>query len=47
MTETVTSTVPNKELMIALLYFGKVSLQTYTGISSAMKNKLPYCNLQV
>ena len=33
--------------MIALLYLGKLSLQTHTGISYVMKNKLPYCNLQL
>ena len=42
----VVSTVPNKNLIIALPYLSKLSLQIRTRINRIMKNKLPYCNIQ-
>ena len=42
----VVSTVPKKNLVIALLHLGKLSLQIRTRIHHIMKNKLPYCNTQ-
>ena len=42
----VVSTVPKKQLIIALPYLGKLSLQMRTRINRIMKNKLPYCNVQ-
>ena len=42
----VVSTVPKKDLIIALPYLGKLSLQVRTRISRIMKNKLRYCNVQ-
>ena len=41
----VVSTVPKKNLVIALPYLGKLSLQIHTRINRIMKNKLPYCNI--
>ena len=40
------STVPKKNLVIALPYLGKLSLQICTRINCIMKKKLPYCNIQ-
>ena len=40
------STVPKKNLLIALPYLGKLSLQICTRINYITKNKLPYCNVQ-
>ena len=42
----VVSTVPKKDLIIALPYLGKLSLQIRTRINRIMKNKLPHCNAQ-
>ena len=42
----VVSTVPKKELIIALPYLGKLSLQVRTRINRIMKNKRPYCNVR-
>ena len=42
----VASTVPKEELIIALLYLGKLSLQKRTRIIRLMKNKLLYGNAQ-
>ena len=42
----VVSTVPKKNLVIALPYLGKLSLQIRTRINRIMKNKLPYCNIR-
>ena len=42
----VVSTVPKKNLVIALPYLGKLSLQILTRINRIMKNKLSYCNIQ-
>ena len=42
----VVSTVPKKNLVIALTYLGKLSLQIRTRINRIMKNKLPYCNIR-
>ena len=42
----VVSTVPKKELIITLLYLGKLSLQIRTRINRIIKNKLLYCNVQ-
>ena len=44
MPKPVVSTVPKKDLIIALPYLGKLSLQIRTTINHIMKNKLPYCN---
>ena len=44
--ESVVSTVPTKDLVIALPYFGKLSLQICTRINCIMKNKLLYCNIK-
>ena len=41
----VVSTVPKKNLIIALPYLGKLSLQIHTRINCIRKNKLPYCNI--
>ena len=41
----VVSAVPKKNLVIALPYLGKLSLQIRTRINCIMKNKLPYCNI--
>ena len=41
----VVSTVPKKNLIIALPYLGKLSLQIHTRINRIRKNKLPYCNI--
>ena len=43
----VVGTVPKKDLMIVLPYLGKLSLQIYTRINSAMKNKLFHCNFRI
>ena len=43
----VVCTVPKRNLMIVLPYFGELSLQIRTRINRVMKNKLPYCNLQI
>ena len=43
----VASTVPKKDLLIALPYLGKLSLQIRTRINRVMKNKLPYYNLRI
>ena len=40
------STVLKKDLVIALSYLGKLSLQIRTRINRIMKNKLPYFNIQ-
>ena len=40
------STVPKKNLVIALPYLGKLSLQIRTRINRMMKNKLRYCNIR-
>ena len=42
----VVSTVPKKDLLVALPYLGKLPLQIRTRINHIMKNKLLYCNLQ-
>ena len=42
----VVSAVPKKDLVIALPYLGKLSLQIRTRINGIMKNKLPYCNIR-
>ena len=42
----VVSTVPKKNLVIALPYLGKLSLQMHTRINRIMKDKLPYCNIR-
>ena len=42
----VVSTVPKKNLVIALLYLGNLSLQIHTRINRIMKNKLTYCNIR-
>ena len=42
----VVSTVPKKDLVIALAYLGKLSLQIYTKINRIMKDKLLYCNIR-
>ena len=42
----VVSTVTKKNLVIALPFLGKFSLQTRTRINRIMKNKLPYCNIR-
>ena len=41
----VVSKVFQKNLVIALPYVGKLSLQIRTIINGVMKNKLPYCNI--
>ena len=43
----VVSTVPRRDLMIALSYLDKLSLQIRTRINRVMKNKLPYCNFWI
>ena len=43
----VVSTVLKKDLIIALPYLGKLSLQIRTRINRIMKNKLPYCNVRL
>ena len=43
----VITTVPKKDLMIALPYLGKLSLQICTRINPVMKNKLPHCNFRI
>ena len=40
------STVPKKNLVIALPYSDKLSLQIRTRINRTIKNKLPYCNIR-
>ena len=45
-TKPIVSTVPKKDIIIALPYLGKLSLQIYTRINRIKKNKLPYCNVQ-
>ena len=42
----VVSTVPKKDLIIAVPYLRKLSLQIRTKINRIMKNKLPYCNVR-
>ena len=42
----IVSTVPKKNLAIALPYWDKLSLQIRTRINCIMKNKLPYCFFQ-
>ena len=42
----VVSAVPKKNLVIALQYLGKLSLQIRTRINRIMKKKLPYCNIR-
>ena len=42
----VVSTVPKKNLVIALPYLGKFSLQIRTRINRIMRNKLPHCNIR-
>ena len=39
-------TVPKKNLVIALPYLSKLSLQIGTRTNRIMKNKLPYCNIR-
>ena len=41
----VVSTIPKKDLVIALPYLGQLSLQICTRINCIMKNKLPCCNV--
>ena len=43
----VVSTVPKNNLVIALPYLDKSSLQIRTRINCIMKNKLPYCNIRI
>ena len=43
----VVSTVPKKDLVIALPYLGKLSLQICTKINRMMKNKLLHCNIRI
>ena len=45
-TKPVVTTVPEKNLVIALPYLGKFSIQIRTRINRIMKNKLPYCNIR-
>ena len=40
------STVPKSDLVIALPYLGKLSLQIYPRINRIMKINLAYCNIQ-
>ena len=42
----VVSTVPKKDLVIALPCLGNMPLQIRTRINCIMKNKLPYCNIR-
>ena len=42
----VVSTVPKKDLLVALPYLGKLPLQIRTRINHIMKNKLLYCNVR-
>ena len=42
----VVSTVAKKDLLIALPFLGKLSLQKRTRINRIMKNKLTYCNVR-
>ena len=42
----VVRTVPKKDLLIALPYLDKLSLQIRTRINRIMKNKLRYCNVR-
>ena len=42
----VVSTVPKKDLVIALLCLGTLSLQIHARINRIMKTKLPYCYIQ-
>ena len=42
----VVSTVAKKDLLIALPFLGKLSLQKHTRINRIMKNKLTYCNVR-
>ena len=42
----VVSTVPKKNLVTGLPYFGKLSLQIRTRINRITKNKLRYCNIR-
>ena len=42
----IVSTIPKKDLVIALPYLGKLSLHIHTRIYCIMKNKLPSCNIQ-
>ena len=42
----VVSEVPKKDLIIALPYLGKLSLQIRTRINRIIKNKLSHCNVQ-
>ena len=44
--KSVVSTVPKKDIVIALPYLGKFSLQIRTRINRIMKNKLQYCNIR-
>ena len=39
------STLPKNNLVIALSYLGKLSLQIRTRINGIMKIRLPYCNM--
>ena len=45
-TKPIVSTVPKKDIIIALPYLGKLSLQICTRINHIKKNKLLYCNVQ-
>ena len=38
--------MPKTDLVIALPYLGKLSLEIHTRINRIMKNKLPFCNIQ-
>ena len=38
--------VPKKNLVLALPYLDKLSLQIRTRINRILKNKLPYCNIR-
>ena len=42
----VISAMPKRNLMVVLSYLGKRLLQICTRNNCAMKNKLPYCNLE-
>ena len=42
----IVSTLPKKNLVVALSYLSKLSLQIRTRINCIMKNKLPYCNIR-
>ena len=45
--KTIACTVPKKDLVIALPYLAKLSLQVPTRINRLMKNELAYCKIRV